>query len=603
MYAKTVFILNYDEGGQFVDHHWPPTPPMDATQGASTVTTEGELTKTEEFHIPAGHPIGLGWRVPLFLISPWSRGDYVFSEVSDHSSVVKFIEKRFNVTCPNISPWRRAVTSDLTAAFDWNTPNFTWPAKYPDTSSNVAESAKQCASNPPPTVPLVQAMPTQEPGTKLMRALPYSFDIVDAVDATERCGGGGAAAAAAAAAAASSTQRAARFGLAAMPSGVPSNITVVASASAGGMVCPAGFAISLGDLNKGVHGDYVALCVATTPIDALAPTTPLLRDIKAVLGDASACPAGYFGVDKHNSGTAQAVTICADVSAAASHPDVVLDVAYVLSAAGCPAGYTMDSVNMDSGAQVAGGECHLCVLRGAPPAAPDACLSLDLKHIGAVGATAGVFNVFDRSSPSAIAASPRTYTVEGGKSIRAQWDFSAKSGYEVRLHGPNGFVRIFQGDGASAPAEARVDYTPTVEGGALLFALSSADAATTFTVTDNAYGAAAQSVAVAKGGAGGSASVAIAASGNWYDVTLTSSAHAAWARRFMGRWETGATTTSDPAMAAAVPGLGRERAVAEGHHPPMHYETYRMGQVAYETFLREQCASRRSKAKDVCTVA
>ena len=82
MYAKTVFILNYDEGGQFVDHVAPPTAPMGTTQGASTVPVEGELTKTEEFNIPAGHPIGLGWRVPLFLISPWTRGDYVFSEVS-----------------------------------------------------------------------------------------------------------------------------------------------------------------------------------------------------------------------------------------------------------------------------------------------------------------------------------------------------------------------------------------------------------------------------------------------------------------------------------------------------------------------------------------
>ena len=511
--------------------------------------------------------------------------------------MVKFIEKRFNVTCPNISPWRRAVTSDLTGAFDWDAPNYTWPASYPDTSSNVAESAKQCASNPPPTVPLIQAMPKQEPGTKMMRALPYAFDIVDAVNATKRCG------AAAALASVSATQRAPRFGLAAMPSGVPSNVTVVASASAEGMVCPPGFAISLGDLNRGVHGDYVALCLAMTPIDALTPTTPLLLDIKAVLGNESACPAGYFGVDKHNPGAAQAVTICADVGAAASAvADVVLDVAYVLSASGCPSGYSLDPVNMDSGAPVSGVECHLCVLRGAQPPPLDACISLDLKHVGAVGATAGVFNVYDRSSPFAIAALPRTYTVEGGKSISAQWDFRAKSGYDVRLHGPNGFVRIFKGDGASAPAEARVSYSPATKGGALLFALSSADAATTFTITDNAYGAAAQSVAVAKGGAGGSASVAIAASGNWYDVTLTSSAHAAWTRRFMGRWETGVTTTSDPAMAAAVPGLGHERAVAEGHHPPMHYETYRMGQVSYGTFLDEQCASRRSKAKDVCTV-
>lgn len=119
VYAKTVFILNYDEGGQFFDHHWTPTPPRDASDGKSTVSVVGELTLKEQFGIPAGNPIGLGFRVPLFIISPWTRGDYTFSQISDHTSVVKFIEQRFGVHCPNISPWRRAVTSDLLAAFDW----------------------------------------------------------------------------------------------------------------------------------------------------------------------------------------------------------------------------------------------------------------------------------------------------------------------------------------------------------------------------------------------------------------------------------------------------------------------------------------------------
>jgi phospholipase C len=45
------------------------------------VTTEGELTLVEEFNVPAGAPIGLGFRVPLMLISPWTRGHYVYSEV------------------------------------------------------------------------------------------------------------------------------------------------------------------------------------------------------------------------------------------------------------------------------------------------------------------------------------------------------------------------------------------------------------------------------------------------------------------------------------------------------------------------------------------
>ena len=124
VYAKTAFILNYDEGGQFFDHLWTPIPPRNDSDGKSTVTTVGELTLEEELYVAPGHPIGLGFRVPLLLISPWTRGHYVYSEVSDHTSVIKFIEKRFNVSCPNISPWRRAVVSDLTAAFDFSSPDY-----------------------------------------------------------------------------------------------------------------------------------------------------------------------------------------------------------------------------------------------------------------------------------------------------------------------------------------------------------------------------------------------------------------------------------------------------------------------------------------------
>jgi len=182
IYSKTVFILNYDEGGQFYDHHWTPTPPNSTADGKSTVTTEGELTlKVRYGTVPIGSPIGLGFRVPLFIISPWSRGDYVYSEVTDHTSTIQFIEKRFGVHCPNISPWRRAVTGDLTAAFNFTSPDYSWP-DLPDTSGNVNASNWQCDNLPMPTIPTTQHMPVQEEGTKLSRALPYEFYISDNVN-------------------------------------------------------------------------------------------------------------------------------------------------------------------------------------------------------------------------------------------------------------------------------------------------------------------------------------------------------------------------------------------------------------------------------------
>jgi phospholipase C len=180
VYSKTVFVLNYDEGGQFYDHHWVPLPPSSPADGKSTVTTMGELLPVAQQGLPAGTPYGLGFRVPLVIVSPWTRGHLVYSEVCDHTSVIKFVEKRFKVKCPNVSPWRRAIVGDLSAAFDWANPDFTWPA-LPSTERNVNASAWQCAHNPPPKLPLFQKMPVQEPGSRVLRPLPYVLSVTAAV--------------------------------------------------------------------------------------------------------------------------------------------------------------------------------------------------------------------------------------------------------------------------------------------------------------------------------------------------------------------------------------------------------------------------------------
>ena len=145
VYDKTAFILTYDEGGQFFDHHWTPTPPRNTklyNDGKSTVSTEGELTKDMIDLIEKDHPIGLGFRVPMIIVSPWTRGGYIYSGVADHTSSIKFLEKRFNFTCENISPWRRAIASDLLDAFDFKNPDYSWPDHLPDTSDNYNKTGK-----------------------------------------------------------------------------------------------------------------------------------------------------------------------------------------------------------------------------------------------------------------------------------------------------------------------------------------------------------------------------------------------------------------------------------------------------------------------------
>jgi phospholipase C len=166
VWSRTVFLLNYDEQGGFFDHIPPPTPPGDDGEGRTTVATTGELYD--------GLPIGLGFRVPMTVVSPWSKGGYVCSEVFDHTSIIQFIERRFRLRCRNISAWRRSVCGDLTSAFNFRSPDSDWPS-LPDTSRYVAGANLQCSSLPAPTVPAVQTMPKQEPGTRPSRALPYEF--------------------------------------------------------------------------------------------------------------------------------------------------------------------------------------------------------------------------------------------------------------------------------------------------------------------------------------------------------------------------------------------------------------------------------------------
>ena len=182
-------------GGQFFDHAHTPLPPLQPPHdGASTQTAGTELL--EGTVTPAGGllPVGMGFRVPLVIVSPWTRGGHVFSGVLDHVSPLLLIEKRFNVRCPNISPWRRAVTGDMLAAFDFASPDFSWPAMPALPSSAAVDAAflDQCAKNPAPGPPpaLAQVFPVQEPGTRPSRALLYTFLVSDALAASAAAPGG-----------------------------------------------------------------------------------------------------------------------------------------------------------------------------------------------------------------------------------------------------------------------------------------------------------------------------------------------------------------------------------------------------------------------------
>ena len=174
VWSKTVLLVNYDEEGGFFDHMPPPVPPQTPEQGASTVPTTNEIFPGDGTH-PAA-PYGLGLRVPMLVVSPWSKGGWVDSQVFDHTSVIRFLEARFakgngDLVERNITPWRRAVAGDLTSAFDFANPNAAVPP-LPDTSAFFPadlERHDDYAIVPPGE----EKLPRQERGMRRARALPY----------------------------------------------------------------------------------------------------------------------------------------------------------------------------------------------------------------------------------------------------------------------------------------------------------------------------------------------------------------------------------------------------------------------------------------------
>ncbi|MBY8866576.1 phosphocholine-specific phospholipase C [Streptomyces sennicomposti] len=174
VWAKTALFITYDENDGFFDHLVPPFAPASADRGLSTVDVTQDVFKGDAGHV-AG-PYGLGQRVPMLVVSPWSKGGYVCSETFDHTSIIRFIERRFGVHEPNISPWRRAVCGDLTAAFDFSSADAR-PAALPDTTG-YRPPDKSRHPDYVPVPPAQGALPKQERGQRPTRPLKYA-PVVD----------------------------------------------------------------------------------------------------------------------------------------------------------------------------------------------------------------------------------------------------------------------------------------------------------------------------------------------------------------------------------------------------------------------------------------
>jgi phospholipase C len=157
VWRKTALFITWDENGGFFDHVAPPTPPPG---------TKGEYITVRNLPAAANGirgPIGLGFRVPMLVVSPFTRGGLVCSDTFDHTSMLRFIETRFGVEVPNLSSWRRRVTGDLTSAFNFAAAPRTARPRLP--AGGPAADAS-CSTQVAVHVPRHQRLPKQERGTR-----------------------------------------------------------------------------------------------------------------------------------------------------------------------------------------------------------------------------------------------------------------------------------------------------------------------------------------------------------------------------------------------------------------------------------------------------
>jgi phospholipase C len=165
VWSKTVVLHTYDENDGFFDHVPPPVPPAGTPGEFLTGALPGDANGIRG-------PVGMGFRVPMLVLSPFSRGGHVASEVFDHTSQLRLLEQRFGVRAPNISAWRRRTAGDLTSALHMGRSDRSVPPLPSTAHDQMADMAALGCSQadilevnvdlPHYPVPHHQSMPRQE---------------------------------------------------------------------------------------------------------------------------------------------------------------------------------------------------------------------------------------------------------------------------------------------------------------------------------------------------------------------------------------------------------------------------------------------------------
>jgi len=205
VWKKTIFVLTYDENDGFFDHVAPFTAPNPYQENTGKVSPgidpSVEYVTKEQQSFPKSareSSIGLGYRVPMIIASPWSRGGFVCSEVFDHTSSLQFLEtflekktgKKIQET--NISEWRRTICGDLTSAFrPYHGEKITKPkfldkteliqtinnARYKKLPDGFKKLSVEQIAEVNSIGSLSEFMPKQEKGTRSASPLPYELYV------------------------------------------------------------------------------------------------------------------------------------------------------------------------------------------------------------------------------------------------------------------------------------------------------------------------------------------------------------------------------------------------------------------------------------------
>lgn len=208
VWKKTIVVLTYDENDGYFDHFAPFVVPNPYKEESGKVSAGIDprldfVTKDQQVNPSASAdrlreaPIGLGYRVPMVIASPWTRGGFVCSEVFDHTSSLQFLETFLarktgkHIVEPNITGWRRTICGDLTSAFrPYNGEPVDKPAfieksgfieqvneaQYKGLPQGFKALTPEEISNP--------SLPRQEKGVRSACALPYELYVDGKYDTT-----------------------------------------------------------------------------------------------------------------------------------------------------------------------------------------------------------------------------------------------------------------------------------------------------------------------------------------------------------------------------------------------------------------------------------